>query len=71
MEKFHSKNTTQLDALNSLFKSKRMLITQVVSMLTFFAAAGAAWKLLSYVLNTTTPVVVILTFDTFLCLVTV
>ncbi|CBK20928.2 uncharacterized protein [Blastocystis hominis] len=50
-----------MGALNSIFKSKRLLIIQTISMLTFFASALAAWKLLSYTLNTTTPVVVILT----------
>ena len=62
MENIHSKKTTQLDALSSVFKNKRMLIIQTISMITFFASALAAWKFLSYTLNTTTPVVVILTY---------
>ena len=57
-----------MGALNSIFKSKRLLIIQTISMLTFFASALAAWKLLSYTLNTTTPVVVILTYSS--CLIT-
>ncbi|KAK8799307.1 hypothetical protein JH06_1235 [Blastocystis sp. subtype 4] len=61
MEDSHSRTTTQLDAVSSLFKSKRLLIVQFVSMVTFFASALAAWKSLSFVLNTTTPIVVILT----------
>ena len=62
MEDSHSRTTTQLDAVSSLFKSKRLLIVQFVSMVTFFASALAAWKSLSFVLNTTTPIVVILTY---------
>lgn len=63
MEDSHLRKPTQLDAVSSLFKSKRLLIVQFVSMVTFFASALAAWKTLSCVLNTTTPVVVILTYE--------
>ena len=62
MEDSHSRTTTQLDAVSSLFKSKRLLIVQFVSMVTFFASALAAWKSISCILNTTTPIVVILTY---------
>lgn len=62
MQDSRTKKSTQIDALSSLIKSKRLLIIQTISMITFFASALAAWKLLSYTLNTTTPVVVILTY---------
>ena len=61
MEDAHSTKSTLFDAVASLFKSKRLLIIQVISMFTFFASALAAWKMLSYTLDTATPVVVILT----------
>lgn len=48
MEDAHSKKSTLVDAVASLFKSKRLLIIQVISMFTFFASALAAWKMLSY-----------------------
>ena len=63
MEDAHSKKSTLVDAVASLFKSKRLLIIQVISMFTFFASALAAWKMLSYTLDTATPVVVILTYS--------
>lgn len=62
MQDTREKKATQLNALSSVFKSKRMLIIQTISMITFFASALAAWKFLSYTLNTTTPIVVILTY---------
>ena len=65
MEETHTKKATQIDAVSSLFKSKRLLIIQFVSMLVFFASALAAWKTLGCVLNTSTPVVVILTYSAF------
>lgn len=65
MEDVHSKKPTQIDAISSLFKSKRLLIIQVISMFTFFASALASWKMLSYTLDTPTPVVVILTYASF------
>ena len=63
MEQVLKKKATSMDAVSSLFRSKRLLIAQTVSMLTFFASALAAWKLLSYTMNTTTPIVVILTYS--------
>ena len=70
MEQEPSKKSSTMGALNSIFKSKRLLIIQTISMLTFFASALAAWKLLSYTLNTTTPVVVILTYWSYLVILT-
>lgn len=70
MEKEPSNKSSTMGALSSIFKSKRLLIIQTISMLTFFASALAAWKLLSYTLNTTTPVVVILTYWSFLTILT-
>ena len=61
MEESHSRKATQLDVISSLFKSKRLLIVQFVTMLTFFASALAAWKVVCCVLNNSTPIVVILT----------
>ena len=62
MEESHSRKATQLDVISSLFKSKRLLIVQFVTMLTFFASALAAWKVVCCVLNNSTPIVVILTY---------